>query len=156
MKRKLSIIGIIVGIYFILFGILSISGALGSATAFGGSSPYDSGYASFGGDYYTYSVNNAAEAASAANAAASNLRHISELLCNVCGVFLIGLGTATICGFGIVLCSVNNEKKQVTECVTCEGAEISPEGSAEQQENGEAPMVECSDESTVAYEEPNE
>ncbi len=146
MKKTLSVIGMIFGIYFIVFGILSISGVLGSATSFGGDSPYDAGYASFGADYYTYSVNNAAETASATKAAASNLRHISQLLCNVCGVFLIGLGAATICGFGIVFCSVNTEEKQVTECAELGEVVTIAEESSEQEKNDEAPTEECNDE----------
>ena len=75
-KRTISIIGIAISALLVLFGILAMSGALGGSTYYADSAPYsyDSGFATFGGDYYTYSVNNSAEAAAGARAAASNLR----------------------------------------------------------------------------------
>ena len=102
MKKYFSIAGMIASVLVILFGILAVSGALGDADSYGGESPYDSGYASFGGDYYTYSVNNSAETTSAVNAVASNLREISDILRNSLGLFMIGFGLLSLCGFGIL------------------------------------------------------
>ena len=55
-KKTLSLVGMIIGCVFVLIGILSLSGAVGGNTSYPSSAPYsyDSGYASFGGDYYTY------------------------------------------------------------------------------------------------------
>lgn len=105
MKKKLSILGIVIGVLFVLVGILSIFGALGDDASYPSSAPYDydSGYAEFGGDYYTYSSNNAAEAASAARTAARNVKVISEFLTLFCGLTSILFGLMVICGFGIVL-----------------------------------------------------
>jgi hypothetical protein len=48
MKKMLSVIGLIIGLAFVVVGILSVSGALGGSTSSPSSAPYayDSGYAS--------------------------------------------------------------------------------------------------------------
>ena len=65
MKKTFSITGMLAGALLIIFGLVALCGGFGDADSYGGDSPYDSGYASFGADYYTYSVNNTAETASA-------------------------------------------------------------------------------------------
>ena len=61
---------------------------------------YDSGYATFGGDAYTYMANNAAEAASAARTVAGNQQDIFGLMQTVSGILLIGFGLLGFCHFG--------------------------------------------------------
>lgn len=102
MKKKFSIIGMAVGMLLVFLGILTVSGVFGNGDYSAGASPYDSGYAKFGGDYYTYSVNNSAETASAAKATASNLREISDILKNGIGFSMMSMGLFAFCGFGIV------------------------------------------------------
>lgn len=110
MKKKLSILGIVVGIVFMLLGLLAVYGALGDTTsASGAPHTYDSGYAQFGTDYYTYSVNNAAEAASAARTAANNLNHIYKFIETFCGIASMLFGLALVAGFGIVLSHCNED-----------------------------------------------
>ena len=113
MKKFLSIVGLFVGLAFIVVGILTMSGTFGGWTSSPGSAPYyyDSGYASFGADYYTYSVNNSAEAASAARTAAYNLDHIAEFFLNFFGITSILFGLMVISGFGIVLSSCTKKDK---------------------------------------------
>ena len=66
----IAILGIILGIAMIVCGILSYNDAILDTSVYSGEkSPYSSGFASFGADYYTYSVNNTAETASAVKAA---------------------------------------------------------------------------------------
>ncbi len=107
MKRKLSILGIIIGIAFVIVGVLSIFGVLCGNTSTPNSAPYyyDSGYASFGADYYTYSVNNTAEAASAARTIAYNIGYVADFLVLFCGLASVLFGLMVMCGFGIVLSS---------------------------------------------------
>ncbi len=102
-KKTLSLVGMIVGFVFVLVGILSLSGALGGNTSYPGSAPYsyDSGYATFGADYYTYTVNNGAETASAARTTASNLGDIADFLKVFCGLFSMCFGAVIVCCFGI-------------------------------------------------------
>ena len=104
-KKVLSIVGMVVGLAFIVVGILSMTGALGGDTTIPNSAPYyyDSGYAQFGADYYSYSVNNAAEAASAARTTAYNLDDIAQFLLVFLGITSILFGLMVMCGFGIVL-----------------------------------------------------
>ncbi len=90
MKKHFALVGMVAGACIIFFGILATLGAFGSATAYGGYSPYDSGFAGFGGDYYTYSVNNSAETASATRAVAENLCDISQLIRLCFGLFMMG------------------------------------------------------------------
>lgn len=102
-KTVFASIGIIAGIMLIVFGSIIILGGFGDAYGHVSySGDYTKGYATFGGDFYTYSVNNTAQAASAASATNDSLHGISNLLCNSLGVFMQCFGLITICGFGIV------------------------------------------------------
>ena len=96
--------GMILGLVMALCGILTITGTMGGDTSYPSSAPYsyESGYASFGADFYTYVSNNSAEAASAARTTASNLEDIAELLKNVCGCFLAVFGLMGVCFFGTI------------------------------------------------------
>ena len=115
-KKTLSLVGMIIGCVFVLIGILSLSGALGGNTSYPSSAPYsyDSGYASFGGDYYTYSVNNTAETARAAITTAANLDDIAEFLKIFCGLFSLCFGAAVICCFGIYYVGLKKSDINVT------------------------------------------
>lgn len=118
MKKNLSLMGMIVGIAIAIFGILAISGNLGSADSYADASYiYDMGYAEFGADYYTYSVNNTAWAAHAAAAAAANQHDITDLLKNCLGLFMIGFGLLSFCGFAIVFvdCPKTSQSTTATE-----------------------------------------
>ncbi len=110
-KTVLSIVGMVVSLVMILCGILVMTGAFGGDTSYASSSYlYDSGYASFGADFYTYVSNNAAEAASAARTTSHNLQAIADLLKNVCGLFLMGFGAMGFCCFGMVNSGCKAEK----------------------------------------------
>ena len=114
MKKALSVVGLIIGLSFVVVGILAVSGDLGRNTSFPSRAPYgyDSGYASFGGDYYTYSVNNSAEAASAARTAADNIGDVYNLLLTLFGLTSILFGLMVMCGFGIVLSSCTKKREK--------------------------------------------
>lgn len=103
-KKVFATLGMIFGLVIALCGILTITGEMGGDTSYPSSAPYsyESGYASFGADFYTYVSNNSAEAASAARTTASNLEDIAELLKNVFGIFLIGFGMMGFCFFGAI------------------------------------------------------
>ena len=102
-KKTFALIGMLVSLAIVVCGILAISGELGGNVKYASGAPYsyDSGYASFGADFYTYVSNNAAEAADAASAAAYNVRGVAELLKNVLGIFLIGFGLMGFSFFGM-------------------------------------------------------
>ena len=89
-----------------IVGILSVSGALDGSDYYSMSASYeyDSGYATFGADFYTYSINNTAEIAYAA-----------RTIANFLGISSILFGLMIMCGFGIVLssCSTNLEKNTI-------------------------------------------
>ena len=123
-KKTFAIIGVVGGAILIFLGILVMSGALGGDTSYasGSSYLYDSGYASFGADFYTYVSNNAAEAASAARTTAENLRGIAELLKNVGGIFLMGFGLFMVCFFGMSLvgCAEKAPKPEKSEAAPAE------------------------------------
>lgn len=109
-KKNLSKIGMAVSALLVLFGLLALCGAFGGQSYHYSTAPYtyDSGYASFGGDYYTYSVNNAAEATDAAQAASANARELVEFVRAFCGLFMMGFGLLSFCGFGIVFATCKN------------------------------------------------
>lgn len=105
MKKLFSICGIVSGLLAILFGILILTGSFGgdTSTAGGASALYDSGYATFGADFYTYVSNNAQEAASASRTVASNLNAIAKLLRSSLGCLFIIIGLFATCLFGLKL-----------------------------------------------------
>ncbi len=118
MKKAFSIIGMISGLALTIIGILVLFGVFGGEAyrASGASYIYDSGYATFGADYYNYVSNNAAEAASAAKTIASNLVEIAKLMKSVLGWGMILIGIMSACAFG-------NSFMKINECVTGREAE---------------------------------
>ena len=112
-KKIFATIGMVISAVVIFMGLLAMTGALGGDPHYAESASYfyDTGYASFGGDFYTYVNNNAAEAADAVSAVAANIREVNSLLKNVCGVFLMGFGAFGLCHFGTLRseCAVPNQ-----------------------------------------------
>ena len=114
MNRKgYSITGMIGGALVILVGILVMAGVPGGETHVASDAPYsyDSGYAKFGADFYTFVTNNAEEAASASRTAANNLNEIASLLKIAIGSFLTGFGLFMLCFFGIKYCEGSEAAK---------------------------------------------
>lgn len=111
-KKFFSIIGIIVGASFIILGFLTISGELGgNATGTSYTKDiYDTGYAVFGTDFYTYSVNNTAKAAEAAEVTAYNVYSVANFLQTFLGTSSILIGIIVISCFGILLSTSRNNK----------------------------------------------
>ena len=103
MKKVFSIAGMLLGLIAILFGILVMCGSFGGDTSYsnGASYLYDSGYATFGADFYNYVSNNAAEAASAARTAANNLNSLAEFMRTMFGLVFITAGAFMTCFFGM-------------------------------------------------------
>ena len=118
MKKRYATFAKIVSLLLVILGFLTIVGVMGGDTYYPSSAPwnYDSGYATFGGDFYTYVVNNAGEAAAGSRAAASNLNDISTLLKSVCGIFLMGFGLLSFCFFGVI--TADDSSKSVAETTT--------------------------------------
>ena len=141
-KKTFATAGMSVSALIVLLGILVIAGAMGGDTSYPGMAPYsyDSGYASFGGDFYTYVNNNAAEAASGARTAAANLEDIAELLKNVCGVFLMGFGLMGVCFFGMARCGCQDKKNEEVPA-ELPAAEMPAEAAAEQESVSEQETV---------------
>ncbi len=145
MKKTLSLIGILTGIAVIIFALCILFGAFSKEWSVGGYSSYDSGYANFGADYYTYSVNNSAETTTAVRAAARNIGNVYELLELCVGCFMLFFGIMSVCGFGMVFADCtsspmvnkkdespvisNNliEAKKPEEVVKEDGAELTEE-----------------------------
>ncbi len=119
-KNTFCMIGISVSAVIVLCGILTVAGLFGGRTELAGSAPiyYDSGYASFGGDFYTFVSNNAAEAAQASRTVAKNLDRIAKLLKNVLGTGLIGLGLLSGCYFCMKKNALAEEKQASFSTVT--------------------------------------
>ena len=134
-KKLYATLGMVFSAVLVLMGILVICGALGGDASYANSASsfYDTGYASFGADFYTYVSNNAAEAASASRTAANNLLDLCVLLKNVCGISMMGFGLMGVCLFGILRCKYD-DKKTEAEVVPAESdpvAEPAAEEAAE-------------------------
>lgn len=102
MKKGFFVSGMVISLVIVLMGILVMTDALADKPTSPSRAPYSysSGYASFGGDAYTYMSNNAQEAADAARTVAYNQRDTFELIQKVSGILLIGLGLLGFCHFG--------------------------------------------------------
>lgn len=85
MKKSFLLYGIIISAIIAFLGILVIAGVFGGNASSASSAPslYDSGYATFGADFYNFVSNNAQEAASAARIAANNIKELVSLMRNV-------------------------------------------------------------------------
>ena len=119
-KKLFAIIGVATSVLLILMGLLTICGAFGGDTSYPSSGwSYDSGYATFGGDFYTYVNNNAAKAAYASSSASSNVAELVDLMKNFCGIFMMGFGLLGLSYFGMSLCDYVTfpAPKQETETV---------------------------------------
>ena len=105
MKKIISIVGLSVSLIMVICGIVALSGGMGGDTRLAACSPspYDSGYATFGSDFYTYVSNNAQEAAAAARIAGDNVDALADLLKNAFGWAMICIGFISMCAFAMVL-----------------------------------------------------
>ncbi len=102
-KKNFAIAGMVIGVVIFILGFIVCTGGFGGDASHAGSAPaiYDSGYATFGADFYNYVANNAGEAASASRTAADNLFEIAKLLKGACGLLLMGFGLFGLCHFGM-------------------------------------------------------
>ena len=137
-KKTLATLGMIFSLVLVFISFLVFAGAMGGDVDYPSSAPYnyDSGYASFGADFYSYVSNNAAEAASASRTAANNVRELCDLLKTVSGFFMLGFGLLGFCHFGIVRCDCTKKETiaaadEVEASVTEEEVAVEAEEPAE-------------------------
>ena len=143
-KKIFAIIGVATSAILILMGVLTICGVFGGDTSHSsGGYSYDYGYATFGGDFYTYVNNNAAKAAYASSAASSNVAELVDLLKNVCSIFMMGFGLFGVCHFGLILCDC------IKVVAVKQEIEFVEEAEAENAESQETEETEVSEEDSV-------
>lgn len=110
MKKGWSVTGMIMSFLVIVLGVLMISGQAGflnlgvrssqDSSALYPKYNYSRGFAKFGGDYYTYVNNNAADAAYYADMAAYNIVVMTNRMNTISGLFMIAFGAFGVCLFG--------------------------------------------------------
>lgn len=105
-KKTFATIGMIVCVLFVIAGFITMEKTNSCSTG-SRSGLFDSGLATFGSDFYTYSNNNAAEAASAARTTANNVKEVYTLLCDMFGWFFVFIGSIGLCHFGIIRADCN-------------------------------------------------
>lgn len=106
-KKIFAIVGMVVCVLFIAMGFATI-GRNNACSLASQSGIYDSGLTTFGADFYTYSNNNTAEAASAARKTANNIYELYDLLANVFGWFFVFVGLIGFCHFAIIYSGCNS------------------------------------------------
>lgn len=89
MKKGFCILGIIFSLVIVLLGILLLTGAISVKPESSYLRRYDSGFAVFGGDFYTHVNNNAAEAVG--------------LIRVTAGILVMSIGALGFCLFGAFL-----------------------------------------------------
>jgi len=102
-KKLFSMIGMCVSLAIIILGVLLLANVPSSFLTSADTTYKDSGFATFGTDFYTYINNNAAEAASATQAIAANQNEFFDMLAHIgtIGAFmLIAFGALGFCAFG--------------------------------------------------------
>lgn len=99
-KKLFATIGMVACALLIVVGIVTLAGDNECSHAYS-SSIYDSGFTTFGADFYTYSSNNTAEAASAARTTANNLYALYDLVANLFGWLFVFAGLMGLCHFGM-------------------------------------------------------
>lgn len=104
MKKGFKRLGMLVSVAVVIVGICVLCGAIYGNPSYSTDAPtgYDSGYAIFGADFYSYVCNNSAEAASAARAAANNVIDVVDSVNNIGGIILIAMGLFGFCFFGMM------------------------------------------------------
>lgn len=100
-KKVFATVGMIVCAVLIVVGFVMIGQGNECSHAYS-SSYYDSGFTTFGADFYTYSSNNTAEAASAARTTANNLYELYDLVGDAFGWLFVFAGLIGLCHFGIL------------------------------------------------------
>lgn len=168
MKKAMAILGIVVSVAIIVSGALLMTGNFTEPWGVLYSSNntdlptdqddlsiylYDNGYATFGGDFFTYVNNNAARAAQAAERAAESSSDAAEaswkikgvadstlhLIETAFGLLLISMGAIGVCGFGIVCCNCEKGKKKLAATDTeTTGTTLDKQGEIEEKSNGES------------------
>ncbi len=133
-KKTFAVVGMVISVIVVLWGILVFTGSYDYAST--PSWSYDYGYASFGGDFYSYVNNNAAYAA-------YNVRALGSMIEKIGGIVLISLGLLSFCYFGMAEVSLSKEREMVT-ATQCE------ETAAETEMQGEVEVVEteCDEDSS--------
>ena len=120
-KKVFATIGMVVCVLFVLMGFVTM-GQDNECSIASRSGMYDSGLTSFGADFYTYSNNNTAEAASAARITANNIYDLYDLVADVFGWLFVFAGLIGFCHFGVVRAECN--------CTAPAAAPIVPEESS--------------------------
>lgn len=105
-KKVFATVGMVVCALFVVIGFVTMGQDNECSTA-SRSGIYDSGLTTFGADFYTYSNNNTAEAASAARTTANNIYKLYDLLADVFGWFFVFAGLIGFCHFGVVFAGCN-------------------------------------------------
>lgn len=105
-KKVFATIGMVVCVLFVVMGFVTM-GQDNECSIASRSGMYDSGLTSFGADFYTYSNNNTAEAASAARITANNIYDLYDLLADVFGWLFVFAGLIGFCHFGVVRAGCN-------------------------------------------------
>ena len=120
-KKVFATIGMVVCVLFVIMGFVTMGQDNECSTA-SRSGMYDSGLTTFGADFYTYSNNNTAEAASAARITANNIYDLYDLVADVFGWLFVFAGLIGFCHFGVVRAECN--------CAAPAAAPIAPEKSS--------------------------
>lgn len=105
-KKVFATIGMVVCVLFVIVGFVTM-GQDNECSIASRSGMYDSGLTTFGADFYTYSNNNTAEAASAARTTANNIYELYNLLADVFGWLFVFVGLIGFCHFGVVRAGCN-------------------------------------------------
>ncbi|MBR0537155.1 MAG: hypothetical protein IJK40_03315, partial [Clostridia bacterium] len=122
LKKRFITIGLIASVILILAGIVVLTGFFGkwgySPSGWPEKIGSNFGYGVFGSDFYSYVVNNAAQAGFSANNAANNIYDVVMMLRFSIGLFMICFGLGSLGAFGMAFTGYMKNGKDALEVPT--------------------------------------
>ena len=116
-KKRLNMLGVLIGLVVIVFGVLCIANPADSYNT------QSADYASFGADYYTYQYQATRDAVSNTAVTANNIRELGEMIATYAGAAFIVAGLLIMIYFSKANVDLKLEKELIAKPLAVPPAE---------------------------------
>ncbi len=141
-KKGLNMLGVLIGIAVIVFGVLCIANPADSY------STNSSEYASFGADFYTYQYQATTDAVRNTAVTANNIRELGEMIATYAGVAFIVAGLLIMIYFSKTLVDIKIEKESLASPIAATPA-VTEYAFAEKEQEEVIPLPQAPAEETA-------